>query len=81
MIVDFGEEKRIRQRYAALDALFVEAHQAFRNLRLTAEGAFIVIKSPGADDKPYYQFVQEGISSAEIADILKRITTPLTLPE
>lgn len=81
MIIDFGEEKRLRRRAAALDALLAEAHQALRNLRLSAEGAFVVLKSPGQDGKPFYQFVQEGISNEELADILKRITTPLTIPE
>lgn len=81
MIVDFGEEKRVRRRYAALDALLTEAHQEFRNLRLSAEGVFIVLKSPGQDGKPCYQFVQEGVSNEELADVLKRITTPLTIPK
>ena len=81
MIIDFGEEKRVRRHCAALDALFTEAHQALRNLRLSAEGVFVVLKSPGQDGKPRYQFVREGISNEEMADILRRITTPLTLPE
>jgi len=81
MIVDFGDEKRARRKLALLDDLFIQAHQALRNLRFSADGMFIVLKSPGTDGKPHYQFVQEGISHEEMADILKRITTPLTLPE
>ena len=81
MIIDFGEEKRLRRRCAALDALLTEAHQALRNLRLSAEGVFVVLKSTDRDDKPYYQFVQEGISNEELAVVIKRITTPLTVQE
>jgi len=80
-IYDFGEEKRVRRRYAVLDALFTEAHAALHRLWFSAEGAFIVLKSPGADGQPYYQFIQEGISGEELAEILRRIGLPLTLPE
>jgi len=81
MIVDFGAEKQIRRRAAALNELLTEAHQALRNLRFSAEGVFVVLKSPGRDGKPFYQFVQDGITNEEMADILKRITTPLTFPK
>lgn len=80
-ILDFGDEKRARRKLALLEDLFLEAHQTLRNLRFAADGMFIVLKSPGSNGKPHYQFVQEGMSNEELADILKRISTPLTLPK
>jgi len=67
MIIDFGEEKRLRRRAAALDELISQAHQALRNLRLEAEGVFVVLKSADKVDGPSaLQYVGEGITKEEL---------------
>src|SRR6266550_7889772 len=57
MIIDFGEEKKRRRRYATLNDLMAEAMQTLRHVGVHAEGIFFVMKVPGSDG-PQYQYLQ-----------------------
>ncbi len=69
MIIDFGEEKKRRRRYATLNDLMAEAMQHLRHVGVHAEGIFFVMKVPGSDG-PQYQYLQEGFTPWDLENLL-----------
>ncbi len=72
-IIDLSEARRLRERAARLDELVCELHQALRINRLSVLGLFAVLKFPGANGEPYFEYVQDGITSEDIAKMLSKI--------
>ena len=73
MIIDFGEEKKRRRRYTALDGLMSEAHQHLRNIGMDAEGILVIIKSPGSNGSSNLNYLEDGMTRWDLETLVKKL--------
>ena len=75
MIIDFGEEKRLRRHVAFLQELFTEAQASLRHSKLNAEGVFIVLKVATYEGPPTLQYIQEGVTKEDLERVITEAFT------